>query len=79
MSAARNPAMGDAGPGGGVDLAARLAADPAGLAERRHRQRPQLAAAPILDARAYARAVETAYRDLWRRWCAARTAGGARK
>ena len=55
-----------------VDLAARLAADPDGLTERRRRQRPQLAAAPILDARAYARSVETAYRNLWRRWCAAK-------
>ena len=59
-----------------MDLAARLAADPGGLTERRRRQRRQLAAAPILDAAAYARSVETAYRNLWRRWCAARTAGG---
>lgn len=60
-----------------VDLAARLAADPAGLAQRRSRQRPRLAAAPILDPRAYARSVQDAYRRLWRRWCAARTAAHA--
>jgi len=62
-----------------ADLAAGLAADPAGLAERRRRQRRQLAAAPILEPRAYARSVEAAYRRLWHRWCARRTpAGGDR-
>ena len=49
----------------------RLAALRAGLRER-------LATSIICDHRAYCRAVEEAYRAMWRRWCASRaTAGGA--
>ena len=50
-------------------IAARLASDPARLARERSTLRTRLLASPIGDARAYTRAVEAAYRDLWRRWC----------
>ncbi|MCC7370364.1 MAG: tetratricopeptide repeat protein [Chloroflexi bacterium] len=39
------------------------------LAEQRATLRDRLFASPIGDSRAYTRAVEAAYRDLWRSWC----------
>jgi predicted O-linked N-acetylglucosamine transferase (SPINDLY family) len=52
-----------------VALAVRSAADVDGLADLRAALRGRLAASPLGDARAYCRAVEAAYRTMWRRWC----------
>ncbi|MFI4973168.1 MAG: tetratricopeptide repeat protein, partial [Caulobacterales bacterium] len=52
-----------------VDIAARLAADPARLAEIRRTLRPRMAASPLTDAPAFARKLERAYRQMWTRWC----------
>jgi predicted O-linked N-acetylglucosamine transferase (SPINDLY family) len=53
-----------------VDVAARLAGDLDRLAAERASLRKRLLASPIGDTRAYTRAVEAAYHDLWRSWCA---------
>ncbi|MFI4976963.1 MAG: glycosyltransferase, partial [Caulobacterales bacterium] len=52
-----------------VDIAARLAGDPARLAEIRRTLRPRMAASPLTDAPAFARKLERAYRQMWTRWC----------
>ncbi len=53
-----------------VAIAARLAADRDRLIRERETLRPRLLASPLADADRYTRAVEDAYRSLWRRWCA---------
>jgi predicted O-linked N-acetylglucosamine transferase (SPINDLY family) len=55
-----------------VGIAARLAGQIDRLAGERATLRERFLASPIGDTRAYTRAVEAAYRDLWRRWCASR-------
>jgi protein O-GlcNAc transferase len=52
-----------------VDLAASLIRDAAQLRHYRDTLRPQLARSPLLDARGFARDLEAAYREMWRRWC----------
>lgn len=52
-----------------VALAARKAADVRGLAALRQTLRGRVQASVIGDCAAYARAVETQYRKLWREWC----------
>lgn len=52
-----------------VDLAVKLARDPARLAETRLTLRRNLATSPLLDAAAYAQAMEAHYRRIWRQWC----------
>lgn len=52
-----------------VEIARGLATDLPRLSSIRSRLRPDLAASPICDAPTYARNVEAAYRDIWRRWC----------
>jgi predicted O-linked N-acetylglucosamine transferase (SPINDLY family) len=59
-----------------VEIAVRLAQDLDRLAHERMTLRERLLASPVGDTRAYSRAVEAAYRDLWVRWCE-RQAGGA--
>jgi predicted O-linked N-acetylglucosamine transferase (SPINDLY family) len=64
-----------------IATATRLAADHGRLAHERQTLRARLMAAPLADADRYTRAVEGAYRDLWKRWCAraaARTLRGRR-
>ena len=53
-----------------VEIAARLADDPGRLARERTTLRQRLLASPLGNADVYTRAVEAAYRELWRRWCA---------
>jgi predicted O-linked N-acetylglucosamine transferase (SPINDLY family) len=52
-----------------VAKAAALAADRAGLAVIRVRLRDEYLASPLADPARLARAVEAAYREMWRRWC----------
>lgn len=54
-----------------VDLAASLAADTARLRELRATLRGQLARSALCDADRFTRALESAYREMWHRWCAA--------
>jgi protein O-GlcNAc transferase len=51
-------------------IAVALAADPGRRAELRQSLRPRMAAAPMNDPKAVARALDAAYRQMWRRWCA---------
>ncbi len=53
-----------------VAIAARLARDRSRLGDLRAGLRATMAASPLCDGPAFARAMETAYRDMWRRWCA---------
>ncbi|MGE3271977.1 MAG: tetratricopeptide repeat protein [Chloroflexota bacterium] len=53
-----------------VKIVARLAADRDRLARERETLRARVLASPIADAGLYTRAVEDAYSELWRRWCA---------
>ena len=56
-----------------VDIAVALARDPARLAQLRGELRGRMVASPLTDAVRYTRALEEAYRRMWRIWCA----GGA--
>lgn len=58
-----------------VEIAVRLAQNPDRLAELRRTLRDRMRASPLLDGPAFARAVENAYRERWRLWCAARDIG----
>jgi predicted O-linked N-acetylglucosamine transferase (SPINDLY family) len=53
-----------------VAKAAALAGDLDRLAALRTGLRPRLVAAPIGDPQRFTRALEDAYREMWRRWCA---------
>jgi protein O-GlcNAc transferase len=55
------------------ELAASLAGDAGRLGELRATLRRRVAASTLCDGPGYARRVESLYRDMWRRWCAART------
>ncbi len=52
-----------------VALATSLARSPQTLADMRRGLRPRMAASPLTDGAAAARAVEAAVRGLWRLWC----------
>ncbi|HEX4055050.1 MAG TPA: tetratricopeptide repeat protein [Tepidisphaeraceae bacterium] len=52
-----------------VRLATELAGDPSRLRELRRTMRDRLTASPLMDGPRFARNVEAAYRDAWRRWC----------
>ncbi|MGZ3315252.1 MAG: O-linked N-acetylglucosamine transferase, SPINDLY family protein [Caulobacteraceae bacterium] len=56
-----------------VRIAAALAADPARRAELRQTLRQRMAAAPMNDPKAFGQALDAAYRQMWRRWCAGET------
>lgn len=53
-----------------VSVAAKLAHDLPRLTALRASLRGRMEASPLLDAERLARHVETAYREMWRRWCA---------
>jgi predicted O-linked N-acetylglucosamine transferase (SPINDLY family) len=53
-----------------VDAAVGLATDPVRLARARRGLRARLSGSPAMDADRYARHIEAAYREVWRRWCA---------
>ncbi len=53
-----------------VDVAAGLAGDRARLKTLRAELRERMRRSPILDAATFTRNLETAYREMWSRWCA---------
>jgi predicted O-linked N-acetylglucosamine transferase (SPINDLY family) len=52
-----------------VSLAVDLARDQNRLCRLRHNLRNRVAASPAMNQQAFARNMETAYRDMWRKWC----------
>lgn len=54
-----------------LDIAERLAGDLQGLALLRDGLRARMAQSPLMDAKRFTANLESAYRDIWRRWCAA--------
>jgi predicted O-linked N-acetylglucosamine transferase (SPINDLY family) len=56
-----------------VALAVQWAHDLPKLAALRRDLRARMAASPLMDGRRFARAMEAAYRTLWREWCRAAT------
>ena len=53
-----------------VQIATRLAADPARLKSLRETMRQRLLDSPICDETAFVKALEETYRRMWRAWCA---------
>jgi protein O-GlcNAc transferase len=53
-----------------VSIAVGLAKDLPRLAELRRTLRSRMHASPLMDAPRFARDIETAYRQMWRNWCA---------
>ena len=53
-----------------VSIASQLAADPVRLAVLRAGLRDKLISSPLVDGRRFAPEVESAYRQMWRNWCA---------
>jgi protein O-GlcNAc transferase len=56
-----------------VETAADLASDLPRLAELRSTLRQRMLASPLMDAPAFARDMEAAYRQMWRAWCTGET------
>ena len=55
---------------GYIERCVALAADVDALAGVRQGLRARLSASPLMDATQFTRDVETAYREMWRDWCA---------
>jgi predicted O-linked N-acetylglucosamine transferase (SPINDLY family) len=55
-----------------VELAIRQTQDLDRLAKLRSGLREQMAKSPLCDAPAFARDLESLYRDIWRKWCSAK-------
>ena len=55
-----------------IDTAAQLAGDSRQIADLRRTMRERIASSPLLDHKGFMRALETGYREMWRRWCDAR-------
>jgi predicted O-linked N-acetylglucosamine transferase (SPINDLY family) len=54
-----------------LGIASTLAGNAPHLAELREKLRDRLRCSPLMDATAFARAMEAAYRQMWRAWCSA--------
>jgi predicted O-linked N-acetylglucosamine transferase (SPINDLY family) len=54
-----------------VQIATKLSNNPARLSELRNSLRHRMSVSPLCDAKAFTRAVEDAYRTMWRNWCEA--------
>jgi predicted O-linked N-acetylglucosamine transferase (SPINDLY family) len=52
-----------------VHLAKRWALDQPRLAQLRSTLRQRMQQSPLMDAARFVRNIESAYRELWRRWC----------
>jgi protein O-GlcNAc transferase len=52
-----------------IHIATSLAADARQLAHLRSTMRDRMRASPLMDAEQFARDVESAFREMWRRWC----------
>jgi protein O-GlcNAc transferase len=52
-----------------VYIVSRLAANLPRLAELRANLRSRMETSPLMDGRQFAKDMEAAYRDIWRRWC----------
>ena len=52
-----------------VDLVTQLAGDPPRLAQLRSTLRERMTRSPMMDGRGFARKMESAYRQMWLRWC----------
>ena len=50
-------------------MATKLALDKDRLRGLRHNLRQKVAASPIMNQAAFARNMEAAYREMWRKWC----------
>jgi predicted O-linked N-acetylglucosamine transferase (SPINDLY family) len=55
------------------DIAARLAGDIPRLANLRASLRSRMLASPVCNGVCFTRSLEAAYRQMWRRWCEAKT------
>jgi predicted O-linked N-acetylglucosamine transferase (SPINDLY family) len=52
-----------------IQIAVKLANDPAQLAAHRLSLREKMAGSALMEGVGFARAVESAYRGMWRKWC----------
>ena len=53
-----------------VEIAARLAGDISRLSALRAGLRERMRRSPLMDAPRFAKSIESAYREMWRTWCA---------
>jgi predicted O-linked N-acetylglucosamine transferase (SPINDLY family) len=60
-----------------VSIAEELASDLPRLVDLRSTLRERLRTSPLMDAPRFARNMEAAYREMWRRWCLQQTPGGS--